>query len=460
MTTERLVHDSAAATPEIVGEAHGSSAIVRLASIVLIVAGFALTLRVFWPGVMTFDAGYVYDSIKAARLGDWQSPVMVVVWSWLDPVAPGSGSMFLLIASLYWIGFGLIGWVIARRSAAAALAMPLLALMPPAFIFIGVIWRDMLLGSAWLLAAALAFATADRAKAIRVSAQAFATMLLLLGILLRPNAVLAAPLLAGYIAWPHQFAWKRAAVFLVPTALIFALLIPLVYYGLLDAKRQHPLHSLFVFDLGGITHFTGQNQFPVDWTREQRALVVGRCYQPAMWDAYWFLEPCRFVMDRLEQEKIFGAATLTQAWWHAVVTHPAAYLQHRATYFWTLLTGSNLTLPLDDLAAEQRATFMSDPFFRALLMLHDTLKPTFLFRVGFWLTGLLVVYGLAWPIRRMSAGAFALGVAVSALVYLLSYLVLGVAADFRYAYWAILALLVSAAVTLAGRGAAAKAANR
>ncbi|MGA7525777.1 MAG: hypothetical protein WBW11_00895, partial [Pseudolabrys sp.] len=70
------------------------------------VGGFALTLLVFWPGYSTVDARYVYADAQAWRFGDWQSPMMAVLWRVVDPIAPGSSSMFLLTATLYWLGFG------------------------------------------------------------------------------------------------------------------------------------------------------------------------------------------------------------------------------------------------------------------------------------------------------------------------------------------------------------------
>src|SRR3954452_2755892 len=106
--------------------------------------GFSLTLLVFYPGVMTFDARYVYQDIAAGFLGDWQSPVMTVLWSWIDPIAPGPASMFLLIATLYWSAFGLLAFTIAQRSLALGAALLVLALSPPAFALIGIIWRDVL----------------------------------------------------------------------------------------------------------------------------------------------------------------------------------------------------------------------------------------------------------------------------------------------------------------------------
>src|SRR5687767_817152 len=79
-------------------------------------AGFVLTLYVFYPGVMTFDARYVYGYVATRAYGDWQSPVMTVLWSLIDPIAPGPASMFLLTAALYWLAFGLLALTMARRS--------------------------------------------------------------------------------------------------------------------------------------------------------------------------------------------------------------------------------------------------------------------------------------------------------------------------------------------------------
>src|ERR1041384_5860588 len=123
----------------------------RLSVLLMAACGFGLTPFVFYLGVMTYDARYVYQDIAAGFLGDWQSPVMTVLWSLIDPIAPGSGSMFLLIATFYWLGFGLLAYAVAQRCLWLAVVLLLLALSPPAFVFVGIIWRDVLFANAWLL---------------------------------------------------------------------------------------------------------------------------------------------------------------------------------------------------------------------------------------------------------------------------------------------------------------------
>ena len=171
----------------------------------MIAAGFALTLYVFYPGVMTYDARFVHEYIAKGVMEDWQSPVMILLWGWIDPIAPGSASMFLLLVLLYWLAMGLLAFTLARRSLWLALLLMLLALSPPAFIFQGIIWRDILFADVWLLAAVLAFAAANRDATLRLPAQAIALCLLAFGVLLRPNALTAAPILAVAILWPRHF---------------------------------------------------------------------------------------------------------------------------------------------------------------------------------------------------------------------------------------------------------------
>src|SRR3982074_197250 len=140
---------------------------------------------------------------------------MGVLWLLIDPIAPGALSMFLLTATLYWLGFGLLALVAARRSLALALLPPLLAFVPPAFVFVGMVWRDILFGVIWLAAATLTFAVAERNNPAlgrtRWPIQAAALLLIALGVLLRPNAIFAAPFLATYAVWPAHFDLKRMA---------------------------------------------------------------------------------------------------------------------------------------------------------------------------------------------------------------------------------------------------------
>ena len=422
------------------------------ALLVLLALCTGLTVLIFHPGYITADAQYVYQEAKAGQFGDWQSPAMGMLWRLIDPIAPGSLGMFGLTVGLYWLGFGVLAFMALRRSRLLGLAAPVVALLPPAFFFVGLIWRDVLFGVIWLLASVLAFAAAKRGTALRLPVQAVALSLVGFGVLLRPNAVVAAPLLTTHALWPRRFDLKRAAVAFLPLAALFFVLVPIVYYGILGAQRQNPLHSILVFDLGGITHFAGENQFPVEWSAQETERLMHECYDPVRWDSYWHVPPCPFVMARLERpdDVIFGTARLVHAWWQAVTHHPLAYLEHRTTFMWQFLARSNLVLPVWDWD-KPGSTYGHSPYFQPVLKLHELLQPTLLFRPGLWLALAIAIAAWSWPRRRTPQGAFAIGVNSSAVVYVASFFVLGVAADFRYAYWCVLAVLAGGVAVMMRR---------
>ncbi|CAN5217204.1 hypothetical protein BH11PSE4_BH11PSE4_18830 [soil metagenome] len=422
-----------------------------LAPAALIAMGYSMTLAIFYPGVMTYDAKFVYEDIAKSALGDWQSPVMTVLWGLIDPIAPGAASLFLLIATTYWVGFAVLAFALARRSRRLAMLLPLFALAPPAFVLVGILWRDVLFATTWLLAAATVFAAVGYSARLRVPAQVLALALCALGVLLRPNALIAAPILIAYIVWPRRMSLKRSAILFIPAAVALFALVQVVYYGALGATRQHPLHSIFVFDLGGISHFSRENQFPVKWSAAEQELLLNGCYQPAQWDIYWRIEPCEFVMRKLEREqKLFGTPAMSDAWLHAVIHYPVAYMQHRAAFMWNFLTGNNMVMWLSDVEQPTENVFADRPAFLALVWLHDRLTSTPLFRTGTWLLACIIVCGLSWRRRETPEGAFAIGVCGSATVYVMTFLAVGVASDFRYGYWAVLASIAGGTVAVLG----------
>lgn len=417
----------------------------------LFAVGLAATIAIYYPGIMTADTWYVYNDISAQNAGDWQSPVMVAIWGFLERFLPGSppGPIFLLIATLYWAAFAVLAAAFRRRAAAAAILVVLAAFSPPAFLMVGVIWRDVLMSVCWLLAAALGLTAGSAARqGPRLALKAAGLSLIALGVLMRPNALFGAPVLAAYVIWPNAFSFKRWALAYVPGVIVFYAVIQIMFYAVLDARRQNLIHSVFVFDLGGMSALTGENLFPGKWSNAESIFVADGCYQPAYWDTYWWMDPCSWVMDRLdsetpEQKKLFGTADLFDAWKRTVLAHPVAYLQHRLLHFAAFLSFRDQQTIEYTTVDEPDKPGPRNPVFAALRGLHDAWQRTFIFLPGFWLAIAVAAAALAWRERASPGGAFVLGVTLSALAYLGTFLFFGVASAYRYAYWPVLADLAS-----------------
>ena len=139
----------------------------------------------------------------------------------------------------------------------------------------------MLFATCWLLAAAIAFAVAERGAAM---SHAGAGRWRLRCAARRPAAAecvarRADPRRLHRLAVADLPAKRRPSCTSRRWSAFFAL-VQLVYYGVLGAKRQHPLQTIMIFDLGGISHFTKENQFPVDWSEPETAMLLNGCYQP------------------------------------------------------------------------------------------------------------------------------------------------------------------------------------
>ena len=157
-------------------------------------------------------------------------------------------------------------------------------------------------------------------------------------------------------------------------------------------------------------------------------------------------------MQRLERpdDAVFGTPRLVAAWWKALSAHPLAYLSHRATFMWQFLARSNLVLPVWDWL-DPASSYGHGRYFTPLVSLHDMLQPTLLFRPGLWLVLATVIGAFAWRTRSVPAGAFAVSVTASAIVYVMTFFAVGVAADFRYAYWCVLATLAGVVAAILAR---------
>ena len=140
------------------------------------------------------------------------------------------------------------------------------------------------------------------------------------------------------------------------------------------------------------------------------------------------------------EERLFGTPAITEAWARAVMRHPVAYLRHRAAFMWNFLVGNNLTMWVADVEHRTETVFPDRPAFVALVSAARQAQ------ADAAVPGRLVAAGLHRRVRvRLAATRDARrapspsAVCGSATVYVLTFFAVGVASDFRFGYWAVLA---------------------
>jgi hypothetical protein len=400
-------------------------------------SGFCFCFAAYYPGVLSPDSGAMLAEAQDLSFSDWYPTMMPLLWGAIYRIIPGSQGMLALVLAFYWGALFLLARAAARIDRLAAPIMVITGLLPFTINFAGTLWTDVLVATSWLLCAAVAFSANVRGQPPSVVRRVVIWTLFLIGGLARANTLFAAVPLGLYLLQsqkPLRPANRTLVALLLPAALWLASWT--LTYPILNARKTHPIQSIITFDLAGISHFTAENYFPSQWSAEERAEVLSSCYTPQGWDVY-ASGRCKFVWKRLKDEGFWGSSQLWRAWLDAVMAQPLAYLRHRGAHFWHFTTTTEYVFH-SGTSEEAQVRIEQNIGFKWLqaYVLHS--HRLWMFHPIFWLTvacGCLVAARRCEPASRK----FVTALSLSSLVYLATYFFVGVASDFRYAYWAVLA---------------------
>ncbi|NYT57991.1 hypothetical protein H0A65_03540 [Alcaligenaceae bacterium] len=422
----------------------------------LLVGGCFLTaFLALNPGLMS------YDSIQTWHMSDGTAPltnahpvVYIVLlqalrWLWDSPAA-----MVMFNIGVFSLGSLLLAETVRRRRPWLGYLLPLVLFLPFILNFIGVLWKDTALAVCWWAAACIAVYACDNPlqRKGRHILMALAYAFFVYGLLARHNAVTAAPfVLSGlvllHLAKPPSVK-KMLVIFLLScvaslgTLKVSGAIIDQVY----EVKKIDMLNDLILYDLAGVTKYSGTNAFGVEFT-DQELQQARQCYLPTDWNWYAHPDKCLFVMNRHADAGWYTNGQPLRSWMRAVSHHPLAYAEHRLTVFASFLrigTESSYWARYPGIDQNNYGiTHPQQPLFQAFQQYISAVEDAFFMRPWFWL--LLNIIAIPVLLRRhagamhLAAGAIALG----GTTYIMTYLVFGIASDFRYAYWAIMAAVFS-----------------
>ena len=416
-----------------------------LAALLLCIAMLAL----FWPGVAMFDTLNQYAQLRSGSYDDWHPPVMARLWALFHAAGwHGQAPMFLIQMLLCWIGLGLFAAALARRGARiAAIAVLLLGIWPPIAGWQVMVLKDAQMAGALLAATGLAAWWRLQDRPLPRWAALLVGLLLLYATLVRINAVFATvPLAFGLLGagtWRRPV--RRGAMMLAAMVAVLAAL-PLVNHGLLRAGASEVGRALPTYDLAGIAHHAGPEAVPVLPAEVWRAAEAERCIRPILWDPLG--DRCDFVAEGLAITA--PGRKLTEAWLLTIARHPVAYAEHRlahwnATMRWLVPWRYPLAAPQWDSEPNMLGIGSPSPRSEPFQQLAGMLAESPLGAPILWLTAALAVLALAWR-HDGARSRLAVTLALSAVLTELAFLVISVAADYRYHLWAMLATGLAAAL--------------
>ncbi|EFH2872183.1 hypothetical protein GKQ19_11915 [Escherichia coli] len=351
--------------------------------------------------------------------------------------------MLLLECFLYWGGLLLISLSIPQTYKKISLSVIVVGFMPFAVGTLSHIWKDVLHAVIWLCAVGFICLSISKYNGQNKKILLLAGVMLFIGSMVRFNAMFGLLPLVWLLFNKSKFqSWKKWVIilFLFPACSI--LFTTTFNYGFLNAEKSRVHQSLIVFDLGGISHFSGKDYFEETWDSDEGHKMLSTCYDAAAWDVYVW-GSCSFVLKKIQNSGSWGDGSLMKKWIFAIYHEPGAYLNHRYENFMKLLWHPNSVLGDSTVENSLGLKYEKTGLFRVLETTTNLLKNTFVFHPGFWLMTSFIfsLYGLLS--RKCFARDVFLALNTSSFLYLVAYLFVGVASDFRYAYWSILATSAS-----------------
>ncbi|MBB4714502.1 hypothetical protein BJ965_004384 [Streptomyces luteogriseus] len=414
------------------------------------------TVLVFAPGFLSPDS---LDQLRQAQgkapLTDWHPPVLSLVWRALIAVTGSITSMLVLQSAVLWGALGVLAgcvWEL-TRSRGGSLAVLGVGLAPFVLNFAGVVWKDVHAAFALLAACAVAFTglrlrDRDPRPAVRWALLGLGALFLAYAMLVRKNAFVAAiPVFVMLVLalWraPGRRTWLTCtaalvAALVVPAAAISLFANPLQTKQGAQIMLDDLVHVLTVDDLRSADVPPTLRDRLVDSARECER--VG-----ALSDAYWacYQRPA----DGLRGD----SGEITSLWLREMSGHVPDYLQYRLRLFATLLFETDYVykagITRNDLGIEVAHPQLADMLGTYVEGMATDLR--WLFRGWFWLTVALVLA------VRPGRGLFAMPVralGISSAAYVLGYLPIMPATDFRYVYWPALACTLGLLLLRLGRG--------
>lgn len=422
----------------------------------------AATLWIGLPGQLSFDSVIQLYEGRMLKVISFNPPLMSMLLGLFDRLGSGPIGFVLLSATMLLAA----SWLALSGAQRVAwwrwLIAGVILLNPVILLYTGIVWKDVLLAHAIVLAYFLVDHLHRRESLAGWGGVSLGLLLLAVIIGARQQGILFAVPLAMWLA----HATRRTTLSRVLLAAVFVLL-PYAANQItqklahttaqadLPSGNQTGLQVLMRYDLVGVAAHGGRLEpgLPAPVMAELAAVVPR--YSPYRVDTLGSDSPSYFLLP---------LSSIRSYWWQTISTYPGAYLQHRLDTFRILLGLGDVgqCTPLHygvygpvyaygvegDLLPKLGLVAGPGPWLSEIALFLDyTVSSPLFMHASYALVLLFATFALyrrrSWVLMTLS---------LCSLAYLGSYALIGIACDFRYGYTlVVVATLVTARVLLTTR---------
>ena len=413
----------------------------------LICLNFLFILSGFYPGYMSIDSLYQYQQSKTMEFTDHHPPVMAGIWSLLNYIFSGPQGLLFFHLILFWSSILILFENL--RNKHSAIIVIFICYLPWILNFIGVLWKDVGMAFSLLLFFSLSLKKLEGSfikKILKIS-----TMFLLIfySLSVRHNAFFAViPILFYTInKWYPELLIRKSIIYCLGIVAILVTLNHIFTYKIIHASKQNSYRGTMVDDLSYLSINTGKSLLPNVSFEDLK-----ECSKIYIIESQLHLKDfCLKDKKTYKENSPFLNNSLNAVWIHEVMKHPYEILYFRLSifsyflrspvnspiYIWHNGISEHQELNKEKLKREDTLTSL---IIEKFVLGSAKLLP-FLYKPYWWLwlnSFLYLIYFTSYKKQIEFEALLA-----SSTFYILGYLPLSPAADFRYIYWSVLATTIS-----------------
>jgi len=219
----------------------------------------------------------------------------------------------------------------------------------------------------------------------------------------------------------------------------------------LEVTPSSVADSIKVYNLLAFSYYDRRKLIPSEGTGTQTREIINSCYSPVQWDTAWTGQ-CGFIYAELQRQQLWGSSQLTRTWLREIINHPVSYFSVLVATFKRSMFEPNSRAML--FKNPERWMIVDNPPRPSTELAQQYIRSEFNDYVGRpWVYALLSALSIVLLFRTRAIateeGRFALAILASGLIYLLTYFVFNVSAEYRYFYWSGFATYIGLVVVLA-----------
>jgi len=422
-----------------------------------------LSIILFYPGLASLDTlAQWYQVVGVDPVSDWHPPVMVYLWKALYHISHKMGALFILQLALFWLSTGLFARYIYKLTHRRWLSLIpfLIALSPPILSLTGVIWKDIQLAVA-LFAAMMILIYARYSDRFTVLMRILSMVLIVYAALTRYNALAAAvPIIFLWIktAWPNISIRRTLCATVAVPIVVVAISMMINIAG--GVVREHPTTAVMLDDIIGTRSSTDYNYAPTK-IRVSLLAAESKCdgINPPF-NSYWFcIDSSERQLFSRDMHKEF-----VQTWVRVIADNPLQYFWYRAYAYTAFLFGFGEN---QYIYAPYKIVEVSPGIYTATEDKAYSTKILNIYTFNFaqrsfgivfrpWLWLLLALIILYFYSRRRQKDLSVLVLVTSSIIYILSYIPVAVATDYRYIYWSVISTMMAFCILFVNKNDGAK----